>query len=150
MPQGSILGPLLFLLYVNDIVKNIGSNIRLFADDTSLFIIVDNPTTAGLCLNSDLENLSRWAAIWLVTFNPSKNESLLISCKINKSIHPPLYMQNVQIQEDSSHKHLGLYFSNLAAGNNILIILSRKLGSEFILCTNSNSGWIASLLKLFI
>ena len=110
--QGSILGPLLFLLYINDIVKNIGSHIRLFADDTSLFIIVDNPTTAALCLNSDLEKLSRWAAIWLVTFNPSKNESLLISRKINKPIHPPLYMQNVQIQEVSSHKHLGLYFSN--------------------------------------
>ena len=112
VPQGSILGPLLFLLYINDIVKNIGSNICLFADDTSLFIIVNNPTTAALCLNSDLEKLSRWAAIWLVTFNPSKNESLLISRKINKPIHPPLYMQNVQIQEVSSHKHLGLYFSN--------------------------------------
>ena len=110
--QGSILGPLLFLLYINDIVKNIGSNIRLFADDTSLFIIVDNPATAAICLNSDFEKLSRWAAIWLVTFNPSKNKSLLISRKINKPIHPPLYMQNVQIQEVSSHKHLGLYFSN--------------------------------------
>ena len=112
VPEGSILGPLLFLLYINDIVKNIGSNIRLFADDTSLFIIVDNPTTAALCLNSDLEKLSRCAAIWLVTFNPSKNEIFLISRKINKPIHPPLYMQNVQIQEVSSHKHLGLYFSN--------------------------------------
>ena len=56
--QGSTLGPLLFLLYLNDIVKNIGSNIRLFADDTSLFIIKDNPTTASLCLNSHLEKLS--------------------------------------------------------------------------------------------
>ena len=50
--------PSIVLLYINDIVKNIGSNIRLFADDFSLFIIVDNPTTVALCLNSDLEKLS--------------------------------------------------------------------------------------------
>ena len=59
VPQASILGPFLFLLYINDIDKNIGTNIRLFADNTSLFIIVDNPTTAALCFKSDLEKLSR-------------------------------------------------------------------------------------------
>ena len=45
--QSSILGPLLLFLYINDIVNDIGSNIRLFADDTSLFIIVENPVTAA-------------------------------------------------------------------------------------------------------
>ena len=77
VPQGSILGPLLFLVYINDIVKDIGSNIRLFADDTSLFIIVDNPVTAADSLNTDLNKISQWAASWLVTFNPAKTEALL-------------------------------------------------------------------------
>ena len=77
VPQGSILGPLLFLLYINDIVTDIGSHIRLFADDTSLFIIVDNPITAANCLNTDLNKISRWAATWLVTFNPTKTEAIL-------------------------------------------------------------------------
>ena len=73
VPQGSILGSLLFLVYITDIVKDIGSNIRLFADVTSLFIIVDNPVTAADSLNTDLN----WAATWLVTFNPAKTEALL-------------------------------------------------------------------------
>ena len=55
VPQGSILEPLLFLLFINDIVTDIGSNIRLFADDTSLFIIVENLDMAAELLNMDLE-----------------------------------------------------------------------------------------------
>ena len=82
VPQGSILGPLPFLIYINDIVSEIQSNIRLFADDTSLYVIVQNPDSAALCLNVDLNTIFNWAKLWLVKFNYSKNESMLISRKM--------------------------------------------------------------------
>ena len=87
VPQGSILGPLLFLLYINDIVADIQSYVRLFADDTSLYIIVDNPISSAEMINTDLETIHRGAEKWLVKFNPSKSESLLVSQKNNR--HAP-------------------------------------------------------------
>jgi hypothetical protein len=112
VPQGSILGPLLFLVYINDIVSDISSPIRLFADDTTLYIIVDNPLDAANELNANLRKISSWADQWLVTFNPSKTESLIISRKRFKPAHPPIVFNNTQIMNVTNHKHLGITFSN--------------------------------------
>ena len=97
--------------FINDIVHDIGSSIRLFADDTSLYIIVKDPSVAAELLNADLEKIAECALKWLVKFNPLKTESLLISRKTN-TVHTPVCMLDQQIKEVESHKHLGVILSN--------------------------------------
>ena len=61
VPQGSVLGPFLFLIYMNDLEKVIQSHTSFFADDTCLFSIVNDPNTSALELNHDLDLISQWA-----------------------------------------------------------------------------------------
>ena len=101
-----------FLVHINVIVTDIGSNIRLFADDTSLYIIADNPLVAAETLIVDLEKISRWAVTWLVTFNSNTSITFLLFCKVSHLLHPPLFMGSTPINEVEAHKHLRLFLSN--------------------------------------
>ena len=112
VPQGSILGPLLFLVFINDIVNDIGSSVKLFADDTSLYLIVDDPVMAANLMDIDLDKIHQWANNWLVKFNPHKTEELIISRKTATVIHPSVSMNNVEVKRVEFHKHLGLTFNN--------------------------------------
>ena len=126
VPQGSILGPLLFLIYINDIVNDINSNIRLFADDTSLYLIVEDPETAADLMNSDLEKIHQWAQSWLVNFNPNKTEQMIISRKAVPPRHPNLEMNNVDIQKVDSHKHLGLIINKTCSWYEHILDITAK------------------------
>ncbi len=117
VPQGSIRGPLNFLIFINDIVQCIHSNIRLFADDTSIYIIVEDPVTSSLTLNADLSTIHQWSEAWLVRFNSSKTKTMTFSRKQNRVQHPDLTMNGAVIDKVKEHKHLGFTFSDDAKWN---------------------------------
>ena len=94
VPQGSILGPLLFLIYINDLPDNLESLAKLFADDTSLFSAVHDPSTSAKLLNNDLLKISDWAFKWKMLFNPDvtkQAQEVIFSRKIKKTNHPVVY-----------------------------------------------------------
>ena len=111
VPQGSVLGPLLFLIYINDLTENISSNIRLFADDVALFIKVVDPNVAFKAIESDLATISKWAETWKMQFNPDPTKpatEVVFSYKKNKLPHPQIKFNNVAVKTEESTVHLGV------------------------------------------
>ena len=126
VPQGSILGPLLFLIHANDITSDIVTDINLFADDTSLLDVVDNPESSSERLNHDLFKLNTWASQWLVNFNPSKTVVMTFSTRRKPFTYPPLYLDNTQLQLTNVHSHLGMTLStNLSWSRHINLAVLR-------------------------
>ena len=105
VPQESVLGPLLFLIYINDIVIDIELVINIFADDTSMYLCLDNDDVCAEILNSRLEKISVWATIWKITFNNIKAELRKISRK-GEPQPLPLNFENVVFKDRENHKHL--------------------------------------------
>ena len=87
VPQGSVLGPLLFLIFINDIADKLLSISRLFADDTSMSATSQDKNELETILNTDLSTLLQWSKLWKVTFNPAKTEVLYIGYNGNDPVN---------------------------------------------------------------
>ena len=70
VPQGSILGPLFFLIFINDLPDGIQSIVKIFSDDTSLFSPINNPILCSNILNNDLVRILELTCQWKMSFNP--------------------------------------------------------------------------------
>ena len=111
VPQGSILGPLLFLIFVNDIEISIKSDMFIFADDVTLAKIYDLLSEAESCLNTDLNTISKWAERWMVSFNLEKTLFINFSFKKNRANTPKIEFNGFQLKQVHEHKHLGIILS---------------------------------------
>ena len=109
--QGSISEPLLFLIYINDLSNNLPSNVKLLADNTSLFSVTHDVNLPAKKLNDDLRQISNLAFQWKMSFNPDLNkqtQEVTFIRKIKINIHPLLVFNNNVVSQVNSHKHLGI------------------------------------------
>ena len=110
VPPGSVLGTLLFLVYINYLERNIKSNIKIFADDTMLFSKVKDPVTSANDLNHDLDMIYQWAYQWKMEINPDPTKQateVIFSCNKNSVNRPLLTFNGDAVVKVNEQKHLG-------------------------------------------
>ena len=105
VPQGSVLGPILFLAYINDLPQDIVSQVRLFADDTAVYLTLEDGNDSET-LQRDLDRLQAWESKWDMEFNPSKCQVIKVTSA--RTILDTQYILHGQVLEVvSSARYLG-------------------------------------------
>ena len=133
VPQGSILGPTLFLLFINDLPNHIiNSLVDIYADDTTLYRCtssdVDDPT-ASADLSSDLEQVVQWGKDWFVTFNASKTKLVTFHHKKGNPTFHPVQMDNSILEEASClERLLGLKLTSDLKWNSYILSVAKEAG----------------------
>ena len=110
VPQGSVLGPVLFLAYINDLADDISSKVRLFADDTIISREIRCKQDA-ITLQDDLDKLQAWGSRWQMSFHPGKCQVLRVSRSRSKLTHPYTLL-DTQLEATDTLKYLGITFSS--------------------------------------
>ena len=121
VPQGSILGPLLFLIFVNDLPNIASSTAKLFADDTKLYRQIKNIRDCDI-LQDDLNEFSAWSKIWLINFNALK----CIVLRIREAIRYIYTLDGVNLESVDSQKDLGVTISKTLKPATHIDIITKK------------------------
>lgn len=128
VPQGSVLGPCLFLAYINDLPDSLKSRTRLFADDTIVYLTINSESDPEI-LQNDLKKLEQWESNWSMEFNPDKCEVIRVARKKNPIIYP-YKLHNIELKTTENAKYLGITISQ---------DLSWKSHIENVSCKASNT-----------
>ena len=129
VPQGTVLGPLFFLVYINDITKNIspGTTVRLFADDTSVYRRINSEADA-IELQNDLDILQEWEVANKMEFHPGKCQLLRVTNK-RKPIAADYSIHSQNISKTDSVKYLGVTIDSKLAWSDHYNKISAKANS---------------------
>ena len=107
VPQGSRLGPLLFIININDLIDNLNTEGLIYADDTTLVATGTDTYQTTTLLNEDLNKIHLWSLKWKIKFNADKSKDIIFS-KMLLNNSPPLMLNQSLIDRVGMHKHLGL------------------------------------------
>ena len=109
VPQGSILGPILFTIYINDITMVLShSNVCLFADDTVIYYAHKNINQARDAIQHDLQNIEKWMDMNKLTINIKKTQYMIISSHHRKFDNIDIRVNNLAITRTKAYKYLGV------------------------------------------
>jgi hypothetical protein len=111
VPQGTVIGPLLFLVFINDLPECVKSTPRLFADDCLLYRPIRSKAVSEE-LQADLDKLQKWENNWLMSFNPDKCEVIRITNK-RKQLTSDYYIHGKKLVNVPLAKYLGLHFQKV-------------------------------------
>ena len=115
VPQGLILGPLFFLVYINDLPEGLTTNANFFADDTSLFSVDHDSTSSSASLNNDLLKLCQWAYQWKMIFNldvSKQAQEVVFYRKVITTNHATVYFNSDPVIRENFQKHLHLFLDS--------------------------------------
>ena len=124
VPQGTVLGPLLFLVYINDLPSKVQSTARLFADDCLLYRTIKSNQDSDI-LQQDLDNLQKWESDWLMHFNPDKCEVIRITNK-RRTINGTYTIHDQPLGHTNQAKYLGVTISNNLSWNDHIDKATKK------------------------
>ena len=124
VPQGSVIGPILFLLYINDLPTGLTSNARLFADDTIIYLAIANKED-GKSLQGDLDRLAAWEEKWQMQFHPQKCNVIRITKKPRPLI-TNYHLHGHTLEEVESTKYLGVTIHKSFSWNNHITGICKK------------------------
>ena len=105
VPQGSVIEAILFLIYISDLPEEVKSTVRLFADDTIMYMTMTSTNDAA-SLQKDLDNLASWEKKWQMPFHPQKCSVLRITSKKTTQIHE-FQLHSHILKSENSSKYLG-------------------------------------------